>query len=131
MAAADSSSTGTTSSMTSSIEVRPRDPGAPGIVGSLFVDAAQFDIVRMDFTFTRSSYVDRRLDYIRISLENGLWQGRFWLPFEQRVELPRQLPELDFPAGATEDEILSRLERTPAGQIIPSEEDFEAVRDAA
>jgi hypothetical protein len=82
------------------IEVRPRDPGAPGIVGSLFLDAAQFDIVRMDFTFTRSSYVDRRLDYIRISLENGLWQGRFWLPFEQRVELRRQLPELDFPAGA-------------------------------
>lgn len=33
--------------------------------------------------------------------------------------------------GATEEEILSRLERTPAGQIIPSEEDFEAVRDAA
>lgn len=33
--------------------------------------------------------------------------------------------------GATEEEILSRLERTPAGQIIPSDEDFEAVRDAA
>jgi hypothetical protein len=33
--------------------------------------------------------------------------------------------------GATEDEILSRLDRTPAGQIIPSDEDFEAVRDAA
>ena len=33
--------------------------------------------------------------------------------------------------GATEEEILSRLDRTPAGQIIPSEEDFEAVRDAA
>jgi hypothetical protein len=33
--------------------------------------------------------------------------------------------------GATEEEILSRLDRTPAGQIIPSEEDFEAVKDAA
>ena len=33
--------------------------------------------------------------------------------------------------NATEEEILSRLARTPAGQIIPSEEDFEAVRDAA
>ena len=82
------------------VEVRPRDPSAPGLVGSVFVDAAAADIVRMDFTFTRSSYVDRRLDYIRISLENGLWEGRFWLPYEQRVELRRQLPELDFPAGA-------------------------------
>ena len=82
------------------IEVRPRDRTAPGFVGSVFVDAAAADIVRMDFTFTRSSYVDRRLDYIRISLENGLWEGRFWLPYEQRVELRRQLPELDFPAGA-------------------------------
>lgn len=33
--------------------------------------------------------------------------------------------------GATETQILSRLERTPSGQIIPSEEDFDAVRDAA
>ena len=82
------------------IEVRPRDRSAPGFVGSVFIDAAASDIVRMDFTFTRSSYVDRRLDYIRISLENGLWEGRFWLPYEQRVELRRQLPELDFPAGA-------------------------------
>ncbi|HEX6642563.1 MAG TPA: hypothetical protein VF215_15700, partial [Thermoanaerobaculia bacterium] len=82
------------------IEVRPRDPSEPGFVGSVFIDAAAADIVRMDFTFTRSSYVDRRLDYIRISLENGLWQGRFWLPYEQQVELRRQLPELDFPAGA-------------------------------
>jgi len=32
--------------------------------------------------------------------------------------------------GATEEEILSRLDRTPAGHIIPSTEDFEAVRDA-
>ena len=82
------------------VEVRPDDPGSPGFVGSIFLDAAASDIVRMDFTFTRSSYVDRRLDYIRISLENGLWQGRFWLPWEQRVELRRQVPELDFPAGA-------------------------------
>lgn len=82
------------------IDVRPVDRNAPGIVGSVFLDASTSDIVRMDFTFTRASYVDRRLDYIRISLENGLWQGRFWLPFEQRAELRRQVPELDFPAGA-------------------------------
>lgn len=81
------------------IEVRPRHPDRPAIIGSLFLDRATADIVRMDFTFTPASYVDARLDYIRISLENGLWQGRFWLPYQQRAELRRQLPALDFPAG--------------------------------
>src|SRR5690606_2916646 len=58
------------------------------------------DIVRMDFTFTQSSYVDRYLDYINISLDNGLWQGRYWLPNQQRVEIRRRIPELDIPAGS-------------------------------
>jgi hypothetical protein len=54
----------------------------------------------MTFTFTPASYVDRRLDYINISLDNGLWSGRYWLPNEQYVEIRRQIPELDFVAGA-------------------------------
>jgi hypothetical protein len=53
----------------------------------------------MDFTFTRAAYIDRRLDYINVSLENGLWKGRFWLPHEQRLEIRREVPELDFPVG--------------------------------
>ena len=81
------------------IEVRPRDRGRPAFVGSLFVDRGTADIVRMTFTFTPASYVDRRLDYIHISLDNGLWDGQYWLPHEQRVEIRRQLPELDFIAG--------------------------------
>ena len=37
--------------------------------------ASLADIVRMTFTFTPASYVDRRLDYINISLDNGLFAG--------------------------------------------------------
>ena len=50
-----------------------------------------------------------------------------------RLAQARALARARTAAGptATEEEILSRLARTPAGQIIPSEEDFEAVRDAA
>ena len=81
------------------LEVRPKRVDRPAFVGSLFVDRASADIVRMTFTFTPASYVDPRLDYIRVSLDNGLWQGRHWLPYEQRMELRRQVPELDFPAG--------------------------------
>ncbi|HEX7120210.1 MAG TPA: hypothetical protein VF212_15555 [Longimicrobiales bacterium] len=81
------------------VEVRPKDPERPAYVGSIFVDRATADIVRMTFTFTPASYVDPRLDYIRISLDNGLWEGRYWLPYEQRIELRRQVRQLDFPAG--------------------------------
>lgn len=82
------------------IEVRPRDFTRPGIIGSVFLDRASAAIVRMNFTFTAASYVDDYLDYIRISLDNSLWDGRYWLPYEQRVELRRELPYLDFPAGS-------------------------------
>ena len=82
------------------LQVRPTDLSSPGFVGSVFVERRAGDIVRMDFTFTESSYVDRYLDYINISLDNGLWQGRYWLPNQQRVEIRRRIPELDIPAGS-------------------------------
>jgi hypothetical protein len=88
------------------LEVRPRRADQPAIVGSLFIDRATADIVRMTFTFTPSSYVDPRLDYINISLDNSLWEGRYWLPHEQSLEIRRQIPELDFIAGAV---ILARF----------------------
>jgi hypothetical protein len=81
------------------LEVRPRNPSQPALVGSVYVDRRAGDIVRMDFTFTPSSYVDRELDFINIRMENGLYKGRFWLPIQQQVEIRRQLPELGLPAG--------------------------------
>jgi hypothetical protein len=82
------------------LQVRPRRADRPALVGSVFVDRAGGDIVRMTFTFTPASYVDRRLDYISVSLDNGLWEGRYWLPNEQTLQIRRQVPELDFGAGA-------------------------------
>ncbi|MEX2282415.1 MAG: hypothetical protein WEE89_08020 [Gemmatimonadota bacterium] len=82
------------------VQVRPKHRDRSALVGSIFIDHASADIVRMTFTFTPASYVDRRLDYINISLDNGLWSGSYWLPNEQYVEIRRQIPELDFAAGA-------------------------------
>ena len=82
------------------IQVRPRRVDRSALVGSMFVDRADGAIVRMTFTFTPASYVDRRLDYISVSLDNGLWEGRYWLPHEQTLQIRRQIPELDFAAGA-------------------------------
>ena len=82
------------------VEVRPRRQDRSALVGSLFLDRRSGDVVRMTFTFTPASYVDRRLDYITVSLDNGLWEGRYWLPNEQTLQIRRQIPELDFAAGA-------------------------------
>ena len=82
------------------IQVRPKDFEIPGFVGSVFLDRATKAIVRMTFTFTPSSYVDSYLDHISISLENSLWMGKYWLPFRQQLEIRREVPYLDIPAGS-------------------------------
>ncbi len=82
------------------VQVRPKDFEVPGFVGSVFLDQAEKSIVRMSFTFTPASYVDPYLDHISISLENGLWMGKHWLPFRQQLEIRREIPYLDFPAGS-------------------------------
>jgi hypothetical protein len=81
------------------VEVRPKDVSAAGIVGTVFLDRRTADIVRMDFTFTKASYLDPHLQYIRIVLENALWARRYWLPYRQGLELRREARWLDFPAG--------------------------------
>lgn len=81
------------------VQVRPRNGDEPGIIGRVYLDAASAALVRMTFTFTAASYIDPRLDYINVTLENGLWLGRFWLPHEQRLDIRREIPELDLPFG--------------------------------
>jgi hypothetical protein len=82
------------------IRVRPKRLDQPGFVGSLYVDRDRAAIVRMRFSFTRSSYVDAYLDYIRISLDNALWMGSRWLPYRQEIEIRREIPLFNFLAGS-------------------------------
>ncbi len=77
--------------------VRPRDFKAPRLVGSLFLDTDQGDLVRMSFEFTRAAYLDPQLEDITISIENGLFEGRFWLPYRQEISIRRRGTWLDFP----------------------------------
>jgi hypothetical protein len=82
------------------VRVRPKDFGRPGFVGTIFLDRATAAIVRMSFSFTPASYADPFVDYIRIALDNSLWEGRHWLPYRQEVEIRREIPVLDFMAGS-------------------------------
>jgi hypothetical protein len=115
------------------ILVRPKDPELPAFIGSVFLDRASKAIVRMNFTFTPVSYVDSYLDHIQISLENGLWNGQYWLPYRQQLEIRREVPWLDIPAGSVikgwfevrdyeiNPPLSEALFRGPAVTILPEE----------
>ena len=81
------------------LDVRPRDPDRPGLVGSMFVERSSGAIARLRCTFTRAAYLDPAVERIRVDLESALWEGRWWLPAEQRVEVRRQVSWLRFPAA--------------------------------
>ncbi len=78
--------------------VRPKDPVAPRFVGTVYLDADEAELVRMRFQFTRSAYLDPSLEDITIVLDNGLWDGRYWLPRRQEIEIRRHTTWLDLPA---------------------------------
>ncbi|MBI2536210.1 MAG: hypothetical protein HYW06_04435 [Gemmatimonadetes bacterium] len=78
--------------------VRPKEPAAPRLVGTLYLDAHQAQLVRMRFQFTKSAYLDPSLEDITIVLDNGLWEGRYWLPRRQEIEIRRHTTWLDLPA---------------------------------
>ena len=77
---------------------RPREPDAARIVGSLYLDAAGGELVQLRFSFTRAAYLDPSLEDITIVLENGLWEGTYWLPRRQEIEIRRRTTWLDVPA---------------------------------
>ncbi|HEX5580461.1 MAG TPA: hypothetical protein VFX39_02720 [Gemmatimonadaceae bacterium] len=80
------------------VRFRPRDPSQPRAVGSLYVDRQTADVARMAITFTDAAILDRRIETLAVTLENGLVEGRFWLPRRQELEVARTSTWLDFPA---------------------------------
>jgi len=80
------------------LRVRPKDFAAAAIVGTLYVDVASADLVRMAFNFTPKAYLDASLEDVSIVLDNALLENRFWLPYRQEVEIRRRATWLDIPA---------------------------------
>jgi hypothetical protein len=78
--------------------VRPKDFGQPRLVGTLYVDVETADLVRLQFNFTPAAYLDPQLEDVSIVLGNALWEGRFWLPYRQEIEIRRRATWLDIPA---------------------------------
>ncbi len=80
------------------VNVRPKDDREPAAVGAVFIDRRTASVVRMSFSFTRAALKDRQLEDVSVILENGLVDGRFWLPRRQEIEIRRSATWMDFPA---------------------------------
>lgn len=80
------------------ILVRPKELRAARVVGRLYLDVATADLVVFRFNFTRAAYRDDTVEDITVVLENGLWEGRWWLPRRQEIEIRRRSAVLDLPA---------------------------------
>lgn len=80
------------------VSVRPKDPRVPAAVGAVYLDRASASVVRMTFSFTRAALRDRQLEDVSVILENGLVEGRYWLPRRQEIEIRRSASWMDFPA---------------------------------
>src|SRR5687768_12471409 len=80
------------------LRVRPKQFSGAAIVGTLFLDLESADLVRMAFNFTARAYLDPQLEDVSVVLDNALWEGRFWLPYRQEIEIRRRATWLDIPA---------------------------------
>jgi hypothetical protein len=76
------------------INVRPRVAAGESdiqlIVGTFFVDTRRGTVARARVGFAgRDRLLPRTLGQIEtfLELENGLWEGRYWLPFRQRRDI--------------------------------------------
>jgi len=80
------------------VRVRPKNDRQPRAVGAVYIDRESGEVVRMAFSFTRSALKDKELEDVSVVLENGLIEGRFWLPRRQEIEIRRTGTWLDYPA---------------------------------
>jgi hypothetical protein len=80
------------------VDVRPRDDRLARVVGALYLDRETASVVRVHMTFTRAALIDPQLEDVSVVLDNGLVDGRFWLPRRQEIEIRRSGSWLEFPA---------------------------------
>ncbi|MBL0940992.1 MAG: hypothetical protein IBJ03_19060 [Gemmatimonadaceae bacterium] len=80
------------------VKFRPRNAEQPGAIGSVYLDHETGAVVRLSMTFTRAAIIDKRIETLVVTLENGLVREKYWLPRRQEVEVSRGSTWFDIPA---------------------------------
>jgi hypothetical protein len=79
------------------VKVRPKDETLPRVIGALYVERDDAQVVRMALSFTRAAFKDKLLEDLFVVLENGLVGTRFWLPRKQEIEIRRTATWMEYP----------------------------------
>jgi hypothetical protein len=79
------------------LKVRPKDDRQARVVGAIYLEPVEGQVVRMNLSFTRAAFLDEALEELSIVLENRLVAGKYWLPSQQRIEIRRTGTWLDYP----------------------------------
>jgi hypothetical protein len=79
------------------VKIRPKNDREPRIIGAMYIDRDDAQVVRMAFNFTRAAFRDAALDDLFVIVENSLVNGRFWLPRQQEIEIRRGGTWLEVP----------------------------------
>jgi hypothetical protein len=79
------------------VQLRPRNTQRPLVVGTLYLERATAALVRFQFSFTPAAYRSRELEDISVVLEQSLFEGKWWLPYAQRIEIRRRSSVFDYP----------------------------------
>jgi hypothetical protein len=79
------------------VKVRPKNDRLPRVIGALYLDRDNAQVVRMALSFTRGAFLDKQLEDLFIVLENGLVGTQFWLPRRQEIEIRRTATWLEYP----------------------------------
>ncbi|HEV8149089.1 MAG TPA: hypothetical protein VGP61_02795 [Gemmatimonadales bacterium] len=79
------------------VQVRPRNTQRPLVVGILYLERSTAALVRFQFSFTPAAYRSRELEDISVTLEQSLFEGKWWLPYAQQIEIRRRSSVFDYP----------------------------------
>ena len=79
------------------VKVRPKDDRQARVIGALYLDRDNAQVVRMALSFTRAAFLDKQLEDLFVVLENGLVGTQFWLPRRQEIEIRRTGTWMDYP----------------------------------
>ncbi len=79
------------------VQVRPRNRARPLVVGTMYLERSSAALVRFEFSFTPAAYLQPEIEDISVLLEQSLFDGKWWLPYAQRIEIRRRPALFDYP----------------------------------
>jgi hypothetical protein len=79
------------------VQVKPRSLKRPLVVGTLYLERRTAALVRFQFSFTPAAYRGAEIEDISVVVEQSLLEDKWWLPYQQEIEIRRRASAFEFP----------------------------------